>query len=70
MLNLRRGTRLILVIDPCDFGLRLRTFLGVGKRARTQQGKAILARSEEEMWAELEAYAQRQLARLGLEKTK
>ena len=69
-LNLKRGMKLVIVIEPCDFGLSLKKWLRVGKTTRTRQGKTVLSRSEEEMWVELETYAQRQLARLGMEKTK
>jgi len=69
-MKLKPGTKLVLEISPCDYGLKLEQLLAVGRSTRKRKGKPILVRSEEELWIELEQLAQRKLARLGLEKSK
>ena len=68
-LGLKRGTKLILEIEPTDYGLRLIVELGVGKTVRKRQGNPVHARTEEAILVAIETWAQQGLARIGLEKT-
>jgi hypothetical protein len=68
-LKLRAGARLSLDIQQDEHGFILTPVSRVGSTT-TPRGKAKRCKTEEQLWATIEIFAQDQLAQLGLAKIK